>query len=270
MKNNGHRFLKKGTGRIRIYRSLILILIILISCESAYSGVRCASDIVPVETPGVAYGPRGNRCEGFYHSKVAAGSIDVVGVVQGAFQFKLDPKEVLEVSSPIIRDEMIHVRAVGIPVKTYYRMDAELRPGQKLIWPVADVILPQKLSPNKIGVFGWTEKQDKTFYVPVRAISALYAGVSDETIHLFLRTSADVENVKWRVSDFVKDRCSPPSKKWYDTGRKHYRAGQPIHISLPSTRAEGLCVEVAAKDESSARWLKQNVHIIVGEDENGQ
>lgn len=260
---DGYNLLKNRTNLVQISKGLLLILILLISCETAYSGPRCDPEIIPVDTPGVGYGPRGDRCEGFYLSKAPTESIDVIGVIIGTFQFRVQQKEVIEISSPMMKTETIHVRAVGIPIRTYYRMDAELHPGQKLRWPVADVIFPQKLSPEKIGVFGWIREHGHMFYVPVRAKPASSEGAGDGTIHLFLRASANVDNVKWRSADMMDEKCSPPGKQWHDTDRTHYRAGQPIRISLPPTRSEGLCIEVAAKDQRSNRWLKQNVHVIM-------
>ena len=49
-----------------------------------------------------------------------------------------------------------------------YRMDAILDPGPVLTWPVNDVLLPENISANRIGVFGWKETGQTKTYVPVR------------------------------------------------------------------------------------------------------
>jgi len=141
-----------------IWISLLFIIIITVCYEIAYSQPSCDPDLLPADR-GIAYGPRGNRCEGFYRSRVAAPTIDVVSVIKGSFKFEWNSDEVIELISPVIRKKTINVQAVGIPVRTYYRMDAQIGPGQTLKWPVRDVIYPQRVYPDKIGVFGWiTEK----------------------------------------------------------------------------------------------------------------
>ena len=133
---------------------IFLLVFPIVFGESLYA--QCDKSLKPVESYSIQYRPRSdNRCEGFYESAVSSGSLNIVGVTQGKFKFRRDPKEKLKVSSPTVKN-VVNVRAVGIPLKTYYRMDAQISPNGNLEWPVGDVLYPQELTYKKIGVFGWT------------------------------------------------------------------------------------------------------------------
>jgi hypothetical protein len=220
----------------------------------------CDVELTPVENSEIQYKYRQNRCEGFYSSKVSSGTIEVVGVIKGEFHFNLEKNEIVEISSPFVKKQLIRVRAVGIPIKTYYRMDTEIAPGAVFSLPVGEIIYPQKLSDEKIGVFGWIEQGADKIYVPLAASAKLGKNPNNDKIMLYLRTSTDVENLKWRTANMVDGICLTPGD-WNDTQKSSYRSGQPISISLPEAKA--LCVEVAAKEKNSALWLKRNIRLLL-------
>ena len=49
----------------------------------------------------------------------------------------------------------IHVRAVGIPDRLYYEMDADMSAGRALVWPIKEVVIPELIAPNDIGVYAF-------------------------------------------------------------------------------------------------------------------
>jgi hypothetical protein len=240
----------------------ILFLLSLMMIQTAYSQ-PCDKELTPVENSEIQYKNRGNRCEGFYSSKVSAGSIEVVGLVKGEVHFNLAKDEMIEITSPFVKSKSVYVRAVGIPIRTYYRMDAEIPLGKTLKWNIGDIIYPQKLSEDKIGVFGWIGQEENIdFYVPI-AVATDNRKPTDAKLMLYLRTSIDVENVKWRVSEVVKGICASPGD-WKDTPQSTYRSGQPIEIVLPESK-ENICVEVAAREKNSSSWLTRSVPICLKE-----
>lgn len=242
----------------------LFYLLLVVSGEPVFSQPCDDYGLKPVENYKLKYRSRRNRCEGFYTSKVSAGRMDIVGLVKGEFRFKYDKKEIVEVSSPIITNEPIFVRAVGIPIKTYYRMDAQIAPGKKLTWPIGDVIYYGKLSYKKIGVFGWIKKDNNLTYVPVSAKAKMKSVPQKTDIVLYLRASVDSEKIIWRFSDVVDGDCSKLSEWKKSTHRPYYRLGQPIPILLPKSRTGELCVEVSAKERESNRELHKIARIIVG------
>lgn len=238
---------------------LLLCFLMLGMVQSGYCQ-SCDSELTPVENSEIRYKLRGNRCEGFYSSKLSSGSIDVVGLIRGEFHFRLEKNEIIEISSPFVKNKPVRVRAVGIPLKTYYRMDAEIAPGTTFLWHLGELLYPQKLSDEKIGVFGWIEQGNDKIYVPLSVSAGSEKNPNSDKIVLYLRTTTDVENVKWRTANMANGSCSMPNI-WNDTQKSSYRSGQPIPIVLPE--AQALCVEAAAKEKNSALWLKRNIRILL-------
>ncbi len=236
-----------------------LCFLILGMAQLGYSQ-PCDSELTPVENSEIQYKYRRNRCEGFYSSKVSSGSIEVVGVIKGEFHFNLEKNEIVNIFSPFVRKQTVRVRAVGIPLKTYYRMDAEIAPGAAFSLPVGEILYPQKLSDEKIGIFGWIDQGTDKIYVPLASSAKLGKNPTNDKIMLYLRTSTDVENLKWRTATMTNGVCSTPGD-WNDTQKPSYRSGQPISIALPE--AKGLCVEAAAKEKNSALWLKRNIRVLL-------
>lgn len=243
----------------------VVFLLLSLFYQPAYSQPCDPNIKEPVKNWKLRYRERGNRCEGFYKSTVSAPMIEVVGTTEGQFQFKLEKNEVLEVSSPIVRDQIVNVRAVGIPDKTYYRMDAQIEPEQTLTWPVAEVLYLEQLSYKKIGVFGWIEEETETIYIPLTITPTKIPGANDGNIRLYLRTSVNVKNVQWRAADATDGICPDLTQiDWDKAPQAKYQEGTPIEITLPSSATGQLCVEVAARDQKTTKWLKKkNIRVIV-------
>ncbi len=240
--------------------SLMVLFFALISSDAA-NAQDCAPELQPVDNWKIKYKMRGSRCEGFYRSNVSSRSLEIVGLTIGKFRFKLDKREVIEVSSPVVKNRPVFVRAVGIPIKSYYRMDAKIDPGEFLNWPIRDVIEPQKLSFRKIGVYGWFEDKEERIYAPVRTSAKFVKEDLDNIIRMYLRASVDVESVKWRWVDGLNDLPSTLIK-WNNAPRSSYRIGKPILIQLPRGKTGNLFVETAARESESGEWLKQTFRMI--------
>ena len=241
---------------------LMMFFLLIADSQPAFSQ-KCDTRIEPIKNWKLKYRKRdNNRCEGFYSSLVSDGVIDVVGVTKGEFSFEIKENEVLELSSPLVRHRPIYIRAVGIPLKLYYRMDAHLDAGKKLAWPLGDVVYWRKLSSKHICVFGWTGNEMNKTYIPVAAVSKLAPVKNDGKIRLYLRTSVDVINVKWRMAG----TCSRlRDAEWQDAPKSSYDAGKPITIILPAQGVEELCLEVAAYNQKHDEYLKKkNIRVIVG------
>lgn len=242
---------------------LLVFFIPIVHSQLAFSQ-SCDPKIKPIKNEKLKYQKRAtNRCEGFYSSLVSAEVIDVVGVTKGGFYFETKEDEILELTSPLVNDRLIYIRAVGVPLKVYYRMDAYLDAGQTLAWPMGDVAYLRKLTSMDISVFGWTGDEMDKIYIPVAAASKLAPVANDGKIRLYLRTSVDVENVKWRAAGTCG---SLGEASWQDAPKSAYRAGKSIQIIMPTNGVEELCVEVAARNQKTAVWLKKkNIRVIVGE-----
>lgn len=187
-----------------------------------------------------------------------------MGLTDGAFRFALDAREIIDLSAPLSRNQPVAIRAVGVPLKTYYRLDALLQPGETLSWPVNAVLLPQAIASSKIGVFGWIGAEQQKTYIPVRAAAALQPGVDDGQIRLSLRASAAISHVRWRTGDIVNGVSSGLSA-WQAAPKATYRPGEPIVILLPDSVSGELYVEVAAQNQHG-EWITPTTtaRILVG------
>jgi hypothetical protein len=231
------------------------------------SPVRAAScDPVLTPFPGsdLGYASHGNRCEGFYVANVSSESLEVVSVLQGILRFDWKPDVVLQVSAPSFTQGTVNVRAVAIPLKTYYRMDGTVAPRQTMQWPIEDVIFPGQLTAPRLGVYGWVgSEKDKTF-VPLRVTQkdGLKSKQSQANTHLILRSTVDVDTVLWRYSTVKRNRCSR-FVEWQEQNTAPVNAGWPVTITLPepSGKKGDLCLEIAAKEKDNDEWLKLQIRV---------
>lgn len=209
------------------------------------------------------------RCEGLYESTVRAVGLEVVSFVSEPLEFDLQRDEVIEIIGPDLsavaggRDMPLRVRAVALPLKTYYRMDAVLGSNARVDWPVADVLRPAGLEASQIGLFGWLGTEaDKTF-VPVRVARSGASGIEVSTPRneamLYLRVTSDAEEVLWRR------REGDTVSEWHPAGGGRLRAGQTTIVRLEAGDAPEVGIDIAAKPIASDSWtsLRLNALLIV-------
>lgn len=206
------------------------------------------------------YQKRGNRCEGLYVSKVGSRSLAAMSFTLGRLRFDLASAEPAQVSAPG-QTQPVNVRAVAIPLKTYYRMDATLPANATLLWPLSDVLAPEGLTDARIGIFGWKGPEDGGILVPVRVAAAGARAPSQAPI-LIIQASFDAQKVKWRWGAFGDGKCSP-LVPWQDAISRPMTAGAPIAIDLSKLPAGTHCFEAAAQSGVSTDWssLKLRVEI---------
>src|ERR1043166_1414631 len=128
--------------------SAVILFFAAALCCAVDRGVL-AQDLTCKDLPALkdsqsGYQRRGDRCEGLYVANVGAHSLAAMSFSLGKIRFELDPAVRLQVSAPG-QTQSINVRAVAIPPKTYYRMDAALPAGATMVWPVRDVLLKASL-----------------------------------------------------------------------------------------------------------------------------
>jgi hypothetical protein len=237
-----------GQHLLRLIPPMFLAVFAL---SSSGQGPPCDS-LEPIPESPMQYKNRGNRCEGFYVADVGARNIDVVALTIGPLKYDLSKDAKLLISAPA-QIGLVHVRAVAIPPRTYYRMDADLNGGKVLEWPVDEVLRPAKLISERIGILAWRSLGKEKVLVPLLIRTSGSSTESRPTpIYLVVRPSFDVEAVKWRFGSAGEAGCSPLGP-WRDAPRTEALAGQPISIKLAGFKGL-MCVEVAARTENSDDW----------------
>jgi len=233
------------TQKLKIIVLFCLISLTYTSQQLLYA--QCDKQLRPDKTDNMGYRIRSNnRCEGFYEQPVSSGTLDIVSVTQGKFKYNLDSDEIITVS-PIEKDNPIEIRAVGIPEKTYYRMDANILPNKNLKWPVRDVLYPKKLGYKKIGVFGWIAHKREKIYVPLKITSKMILGYNNNRdLYIYLRAFVDVMNVRWRFSNLSSENYCLKAGKWIKTTKRVFNAGEKILCKISSEIKGPICIKVIA------------------------
>ena len=197
---------------------------------------------------GYSLRPSDNRCEGLYISQVS-GRLQIVSLFRGELNLHSKHKTI-HVSAPGFKElstSSIHVRAVAIPLNTYYRMDAVITENDPLIWSLDDVVKPIGLNPNQIGLYGWVENDAGKVFVPLDVFpdgSLDSKGSANQLSTLVVRSTVDIEKLVWRSSLEHSEQFS----EWQRYSGNTIRAGQPVSLVLPSSGPTAILkLEVAAK-----------------------
>jgi hypothetical protein len=246
------------------YKYLLGALFIFTLTITHVQAAPCDPVLAPFPGSDLGYTVHGDRCEGFYVSNVSSESLEVVSVLHGNLYFDWRPDVVIEVSAPNYTQGEVNIRAVSIPMKTYYRMDGTVSPKESMRWPIGDVVYPGKLSAQRLGVFGWVGTENNKTFVPLRVTQKNIAksAPAKENTYLMVRSSVDVDTVLWRYSTAVGKRCSK-FNEWQEHHEAPVNAGWPVKITLPNGTAQkgNLCLDIAAKERDNDEWLSLSIRI---------
>jgi len=246
---------------VRIPIFLFLLFACLFMLENLSAQDPKCDAVRPLPGSRSSYQKRENRCEGLYVADVGSRSIDVVSFTAGNLAYDLNTNLPLQVAVSS-QAPMVHIRGVAIPPKTYYRMDAVLRNGAVLVWPVADVLKPENLTDSRIGILGWTGTEDSKTFVPVAVSTGKPPSTAAKPtpILLSIQASFDVETVKWRSARTQGTDCLA-FDQWRDAVTRIVIAGKPIQIDLQQLPGRLNCVEFAARSRDSNDWVTQKIRI---------
>jgi len=235
--------------------SLVILLVATVlgfgvDSRNVHAQSNC-NGVPPLKDSQSGYQKRGDRCEGLYVANVGSHSLAAMSFSLGKIRYELSSAVRLQVSAPG-QTESVNIRAVAIPPKTYYRMDAALPAGTSMVWPVRDVLLPEKLGDSRIGIFAWKGSESAKTLIPVRVVAQEPAGSPGSPV-LTVQASFDAQQVKWRWAPARQDGCLKFSS-WQDAIRQPVNASAPIAIDLAQLPAGVQCLETAAQSLASASW----------------
>lgn len=243
---------------IRLTRVCVLLSVLLgAHAVAARQAPPCDPTIIP-STGHLGYRLRDkpSRCEGLYSSRIDGG-LELVSLVQGVVRFEVLAGAVLRVFPPsgIQRSsEVIRVRAIALPLGTYYRLDGFASQKAPLNWPVGQVLVEARLRANQIGVFGWIERSSGKVFVPVRVVAA-GEPVSGAPAVLTIRAGEDVDNIQWR------SHASGGRLEWTQAAAS-IPAGRSISVELPDGPETVLTVEFTAKRRGIDRWSTLTIPVL--------
>ncbi len=132
----------------------------------------CDPSLLRTATDALAYGRRGERCEGLYIKEVSGGGgLQVASFTEPPASFEIAHGERLQVAWTSPDAAAVRLRAVALQRRVYYRMDVVRDRGPAFEWP-ADVLVSLGLQPRDVGIVGWVERtiggRTEEIYVPLR------------------------------------------------------------------------------------------------------
>ncbi len=213
-------------------------LLLALSC-AGHAASPCDPDLIPAGEPN-QYRPRSpGLCEGLYASRVAAPPIELVSFTRGSIPAAASR---LDLSVPVPAGlASVRLRGTGIPNGLYYRLDAEISPGQVLRWSAGGVLGPLGIQLVDIGLFAFADDATGTpVYYPVDIEST----VSEPSVSVAEFRTADLaDDLRWR---FVPNNGANSSISWHDADSDNDR----LKVALPP--GSGL-LEVGWSDQQSGQ-----------------
>ncbi len=261
-----HVINKNGLSRFKCLSIFFLWIFILFSHCFPVQISACDINLLKASenNNALTYQVRKNdkRCEGFYNETVSAPTVYVVGATFGRFRYDLDINTVIHISSPFIANQPVKVRAVGIALKTYYRMDTELNDGKTLKWPVVDVLYAAKLTDKMIGIYGWTGSEGNKTFLPLFTSTNNNKDHGLETVYFKFCISVPVQNVVSRIflaqgekGSFIQD--------WTGTEKKKFHAGEPVLIKIPADSLGTAEIYIKAILEDTGKKIDQKFKVLI-------
>lgn len=179
------------------------LAIVFFDYWAAASAGPCQKSLSPdpiAERDGYKERDGGQRCEGMYTSPVAGESIEMVSFSEGLLSYDFGASAPLLISLAITPASQapVQVRAVGIPERLYYEMDADLPGGPGLVWPIKEVVIPEHIAPTDIGIYAFqVGNGGAPVFLPVRISAGGGAAASPQPLIVILRVAA-VVSPRWR------------------------------------------------------------------------
>lgn len=175
---------------------------IFLDCQAASAG-PCQNSLFPdpiAERDGYRERAGDPRCEGIYTSPVAGQSVEIVSLSRGLLSYDFGqsaPLLILLATKPH-NAAPVHVRAVGIPERLYYEMDADISGGRALVWPIKEVVIPERIAPTDIGVYAFrVANGGDPVFLPVRISADGAPTGGPQPLIVILRVGA-VVSPRWR------------------------------------------------------------------------
>ena len=195
------------------------------------------------------------RFEGLYLTDVSSNiGLEVVSLTFGRLQCPWNAKTALKIFTPDLAlnaKKSIEIRAVSIPPKINYRMDAICQPNDSIIWPIEHAF-KAGLSSDQIGVFGLIEEGNKTTYVPVWIKCASGSSIAGgDTLILTIRSNVFAKNMKYSIYGVLEQRAleSKPVEK------RLISPGMPIEIVIPDSLPPHLIITIRAEEFRRSKSL---------------
>lgn len=207
------------------------------------------------------YRLRNDRCEGIYIREVASTPLLVASLTESVEDFDLTVNQnlVVEWTAPGPASADIHLRALALRHRLYYRMDTIRAAGSaSYVWP-PNLLATLNLHRSDLGIVAWTSyvqgNTKRDVYLPLR-IRQQGAANKSHGYQLTLLPGVDLAEVFVSLAP-TKPDGSPGAfiKKDQALGYGYYPAERGITLSIPELKTPGVYyLEIGAtlRDGSSS------------------
>lgn len=220
-----------------------LVLAALLGIEPAYAAP--CSDLKPAQGK-LGYQARSSpdRCEGIYQSLVA-GEIELISFLRRPLSFNSQTDATIDIVVPRTTPgagSSGFIVARALPLRVYYRLDASVKAGETLKWPISEVVSPAGLAPSDLGIVGSSLLSDGTVFFPldVKPQGATVASYNSPVITF--RAPVDLDTFSWRL---VGD--SAPTSWNKASQNMTIRMGDTISFPIDGPTGRIVTLDIAVK-----------------------
>lgn len=221
----------------------VLCVAVLVA-SPVLSADPCDPDVRPPANTPYAYKLRGDRCEGLYIRSVAGNTLNIVSLTEWFEDFATGANRNLRIEWAAPGNARIHLRAVAVRPKLYYRMDVTRLPqSASFVWQ-SNILKELQLTRSEIGLLGWTLQTiggtQRPVYVPLR-ISQQRPAQRSPRYRLVVLPGIELSEVYLSITALRgKGAEGKPLVDGEPLERGQYSAHRPISIDLPPLPAAGI------------------------------
>lgn len=233
-------------------RHLLLSLGLLLAGDwlagSAAAQSFCDPTLLDGSESPLAYRQRGDRCEGIYAQPVGKLNLEIRSFM-AAFE-AFDPATAPELTvrwslPPGAGDRKVHLRALSVKPRTYYRMDTTVAATEGVYhWP-GELLAALGLTREDLGVVGWMENvagasAAREVYLPLR-IGDSAGAPADGGYQVSLVPSTRLEEVVLTLAKLDEaGRAVATLRRQEALGYGYYPSNLPTTFTLDGLDGEGL------------------------------
>jgi hypothetical protein len=174
---------------------LLITLIIIPYLGYAQDKIK---DPTVIPLPGeTGYGERSEMLwEGLCYDQ-HSNSMKVLSLTFTEIDYKLTKDNLLYLSTPVETSSVVKVRGTSINPGLSYQMDTLIRSGEKIHWKTSEVLYPENITANDLGVVGWIMESGRRIYVPVW-LTETSADAETGDLQLVLRVNESLDQIIYR------------------------------------------------------------------------
>jgi hypothetical protein len=210
--------------------------------ELAAQALVCDPSLAQRSADPQGYRLRGDRCEGVYAQPVAGTNL-LVASFSGSFSEYDRLTRDLGIRWPASEGGAVHLRALSLRRKLYYRMDtAQPASAGAWTWPL-DLLTSLGIKRPELGIVGWTRRRvgdvERDVYLPLRVGGDAARDTRGYTLVLL----PQVQLTEVYVTVAAVDADGRPATWLRDDaalGYRYYPADRPIEIQIERPTRPGI------------------------------